>query len=62
MSNFGNILKKGKRRFEIKNKKTQWGRCESCDERSQLFKYNDAKGTIWMLCEKCSETFIEEEE
>lgn len=59
--NFSNILKQGKRRFEIKNKQSQWGRCESCDNRELLFPYNGDKADNWMLCAACLETFVKDE-
>lgn len=60
--NFSNILKQGKRRFEIKNKQGQWGRCESCESREFLFPYDaGSKSDKWMLCHACLETFVKDE-
>ena len=58
---FGSILKKGKRIFNIKQD-GQWGKCEACDARQILFSYsvNNNKNK-WMLCSTCLETFIKDE-
>lgn len=61
MTDFGTILKRGRRRYETKKSEGQWGRCESCDERLKLYPYSDDKGDTWMLCEECSDGFIKEE-
>ena len=60
MTDFGTILKRGRRRFEVKKSGT-WGRCESCDERRKLYPFDDEKGEIWKLCEECSDTLVKEE-
>ena len=59
--NFSNILRQGKRRFEIKNKQGQWGRCEACDNREFLFPYNGDKNDNWMVCSACLEGFVKDE-
>jgi len=60
MTNFGTILKRGRRRYKIKES-GEWGRCESCDERHVLHPYDDDRGEIWKLCDKCSNGFVKEE-
>lgn len=59
---FSDILKHGKKRFLVKNKKGSWGRCDYCDERRLLFAYKDSKKEVWMLCDICSNIFVEEDE
>jgi len=59
--NFSNILKQGKRRFEVKSKSCKWDRCESCDSRELLFPYTGNKSDTWMLCSNCIETFVKDE-
>lgn len=59
--NFSNILKQGKRRFEIKDKKGQWGRCESCEHRKFLFPYDGGKNDKWLVCSACLEKFVKDE-
>jgi len=60
--NFSNILKKGKKRFEVKNKQqNKWGRCEACDKRELLFPYASSKNDTWMLCSECLEAFVKDE-
>jgi len=62
MANFADILKHGKKRFQVKSKKSKWGKCDYCDDRYLLFLYRDSKNEIWMLCDECADTFIKEEE
>ena len=62
MSNFSDILKKGKKQFQVKDQLGKWGRCDYCDERRLLFTYSDSKSEFWYLCESCSDVFIKEEE
>lgn len=64
MADFGNILRRGKRRFEVKNKSSNstWGRCEACEMRTKVFPYNDEKKEVWLLCEECTNLFIKDEE
>lgn len=61
MVDFGTILKRGKRRAEVKEDPGVWGRCESCDDRRLLRPYRDQKGEIWKLCDECSDSYIKEE-
>ena len=58
---FGKILKQGKRKFNIKNRPSKWGKCEACDVRRMLYAYDGKKRDIWMLCEECLETLIKDE-
>lgn len=57
---FSDIMKRGKKQFEIKDQCGEWGRCEHCDERRLLFPYRDDKNEMWRLCESCSNLFIKE--
>lgn len=61
MSDFNDILKRGKRVFDLKDKGGTWGRCEDCGKRSPLFPFEDSDGEIWMFCETCLLDFIKEE-
>lgn len=59
---FGDILKKGKKQFEIKEQRGFWGRCEYCDQRKLLFPYKEpANNSSWNLCDVCSDLFVKEE-
>jgi len=62
MSDFGNILKRGRKMFNTKKNGGKWGRCEECDERALLFPYKDVEKEVWMLCEVCAAEFVKEEE
>ena len=62
MTDFGNILKRGRKMFDLKKKGGEWGRCEECDERAQLFPYSDEEKEVWLLCEICATSFVKEEE
>lgn len=62
MADFSTILRQGKKRFEVKNNRGQYGSCEYCDDRHKLFPYSDKKNEIWMLCESCTDVFVKEEE
>jgi len=62
MSDFGNILRRGRRMFDMKNEGGIWGRCEECDERALLFSYIDDEKETWKLCEICATDFVKEEE
>ena len=62
MTDFAYILKQGKKRFEVKNKRGEYGVCEYCDKRYRLFPYRDSKKELWLLCSSCTNIFIEEEE
>ena len=58
MVDFGDLLRKGKRRQEIKSHKAKWGKCESCGQRSKLYPYDDKQKSIWRLCERCIEGLV----
>jgi hypothetical protein len=62
MADFADILRHGKKRFGVKDKKGKWGTCEYCDKRYRLFPYRDSKKELWLLCSKCTNIFIKEEE
>lgn len=62
MSGFSDILKQGKKRFEVKSDHGSWGRCEYCDERHLLHSYHDNKNEIWKLCDQCTDFFVKEED
>lgn len=61
MSNFIDILKRGKKRFKVKSKKEKYGKCEFCDRRKLLFLYHDNKKELWSLCDECINIFVKEE-
>lgn len=61
MSDFGNILKRGRRMYDMKDQGGDWGRCEECDERRILFPYDDEEKQTWMLCEQCIAIFVKDE-
>ena len=61
MSGFGDILKQGKKRFDIKKKRGSWGVCDDCANRKYLFSYSDNKKEVWRLCDSCSDSFIKDE-
>jgi len=62
MTNFSNILKHGQKRFKVKDSNGQWGSCDYCDDRHLLFEYRDSKKEFWMLCDDCTNIFVEEDE
>ena len=62
MADFADILKHGKKRFQIKDGKGKWGKCDYCDDRHLLFPYHDSKKELWLLCDDCANIFIKEEE
>jgi hypothetical protein len=62
MTNFGSILKKGRKIFITKQKGGSFGRCEECNSRARLFAYTDEEKVIWMLCETCITLFTNEED
>jgi len=62
MAGFGTILRRARRRFEVKSGASKWGRCEECDSRAQLYPFSDDKKQVWMLCSGCSELFVKDEE
>jgi len=61
MTNFGDILRKGKRRFKLKTHIDLWDSCEACGLRSKVHNYCDEKGDSWLMCDKCIDLFIKEE-
>jgi hypothetical protein len=61
MSDFIDILKRGKKVFNTKNSIGVYGRCEECNARAVLYKYQDEEGQIWLLCEQCISTFAKDE-
>lgn len=61
MANFGKLLGKGQQRHKIKSRKSKWGRCEHCDNRSPLFPLYDIKRQVWMLCETCTDVLADED-
>jgi ribosomal protein S27E len=58
---FGKILKKGKKIFNIKNtSKDQWNKCEACETRQIVYSYivdNDK----WLICADCLKNFVKDE-
>lgn len=60
MSDFSDILRRGRKKFTIKDQKGEFGRCEECNARALLYKYVDKEKQTWTLCEKCIETFTKE--
>lgn len=62
MVDFGKLLQRGRQRYNIKTRNSEWGRCEQCDERAKLYPFYDAKKQSWMLCEKCADLFANEDD
>lgn len=62
MSDFGTILKRGKKLFVTKDKRGVFGRCEECNSRAKLYDYLDNEKQSWKLCEQCIQTFTKDEE
>lgn len=62
MTDFGKLLKKGRRRHQIKSRPSEWDRYEQCDERAKLYPFYDAKNQVWMLCDQCADLFADEDE
>lgn len=60
MSDFSNILKRGRKIFEIKDGGGVWERCEECGERLLCFPYKDVEDETWLLCEECTTIFVKE--
>jgi hypothetical protein len=58
---FGSIVKRGQKLFKAKDKGGTWGRCEHCEERMLLYRYEDEKYQPWMLCENCIEILSKDE-
>jgi len=61
MSDFGSILKRGRKMFDMKEKGGSWQRCEECDEMHKCYPYVDERGHVWMLCEECVTEFVKDE-
>ena len=62
MSDFGSILKKGRKIFNTKDKGGRWGRCDECNARALLYEYIDEEKQVWQLCETCTVMFTKDEE
>jgi len=62
MSDFGNILKKGKKLFSTKANGGHWSRCEECHAMALLFDYVDNEKQVWKLCEQCISSFVKDED
>jgi hypothetical protein len=62
MGNFGDILKRGKKLFDIKSRDGKFDRCEECNARAPVYKYIDEEEQNWMLCETCIKDYIKEDE
>jgi len=62
MTDFADLLKRGRRMFDMKNKGGKWFNCEECGERRLCFAYDDDKEETWFLCEECASVFIKDEE
>ena len=60
MANFGDILRKGRKVFNLKDSGGQYGRCEECGEYRLLYDFIDKEKEKWKLCETCSKDLIEE--
>ena len=61
MSSFGDILRRGRKMFKMKNTGGEWQRCEECDERAKCYPYVDEKQQVWMLCEECASVFVKDD-
>ena len=61
MTGFSDILKRGRKIFDMKDTGGKWNRCEECGERRLCFDYSDCQNEIWVLCEQCTNTFVKEE-
>jgi hypothetical protein len=62
MSDFGSILKRGRKIFNTKNSGGKFDRCEECNARALVYKYLDEENQEWLLCEQCLNTFTKDEE
>ena len=62
MGDFGSIMRRGRKMFEMKDNGGKWGACEECNKRRLLFKYYDSEEELWMLCEECITTYTKEDE
>ena len=63
MADFADLLKRGRRMFDMKNKSgSKWFKCEECGERRFCYPYDDDKDETWYLCEQCANLFVKDEE
>jgi hypothetical protein len=62
MSDFGDILRRGRLRQVIKGQRGVWGSCDYCELRRKLYEYKDIKEEKWMLCTSCIDEFIKDED
>jgi len=62
MGDFGSILRRGRRMFDMKDKGGKYGRCEECNKRAPLFEYKDVEEQVWTLCEECITMYTKEDE
>lgn len=59
---FNKILKRGKKVFNTKDQRCEWGRCEECCEMAKLYPYVDDQDAEWQFCENCISYYSKEEE
>jgi hypothetical protein len=62
MGDFGSILRRGKKMFDIKDSAKKWERCEECNKRDILYAYRDKEDQPWWLCEECITIYTKEDE
>lgn len=62
MGDFGSIMRRGRKMFDMKDKGGTWERCEECNKRALLYKYYDSEDQVWLLCEECITIYTKEEE
>jgi hypothetical protein len=62
MSDFGDIMRRGRKMFDMKSKGGTWNRCEECDTRALCYPYIDEKNEVWVLCEDCTNEFVKDEQ
>lgn len=58
MGNFGDLVRKGKKRSYIKENRGEWGRCETCQKRKVLYPYKDSQNHTWDICDLCIESLV----
>ena len=61
MSGFGNILERGKHKFNSKQN-GRWDKCENCEQRKFVYTYLDKEQAEWTVCEDCLDKLSKEEE
>ena len=61
MGDFSEIMRRGKRMFDMKRKGGSWERCEECDVRDICYPYLDEKDEVWVLCDECMSEFVKDE-